>query len=115
MDEKQLFYISLIGSFVGIIGLMVVSYFYTENITAIQDINEDFIDKNVIILGKFTEVEKKEGLYMLNVQDDTGTIKGVIFSDEDISLEKNREYKMSGLITEYQNSLEITISKIELF
>ncbi len=111
MNEKNMLYLSLIGSFIGIIGLIIVSYF--EEATAIQEINEDYIDKKIIIIAEIIEINKKEEVYLLNLKDKTGEIKGIIFTDEDMPLEKNKEFKISGTITEYQGSLEIIIGKLE--
>lgn len=111
MNEKNMLYLSLIGSFIGIIGLIIVSYF--EEAITIQEINEDYIDKKIIIIAEIVDIDKKEEVYLLNLKDETGEIKGIIFTNEDIPLEKNKELKISGTITEYQNRLEIIISKIE--
>jgi len=112
MSEKQLFWIALFSSIIGMIGLTFICYFYEYNLTAIGDIDEKYIGETVLIEGEITGLRDTKGVYMFEIKDETGIIKGVIFSDE-ADVFNDKRYKVLGEVTEYNNELEINVERLE--
>jgi RecJ-like exonuclease len=112
MDEKQLFNIAMLSSIIGLIGLSTVSYVYEYKLTAIGDIDESYIDKKVLVEGVISELRSNKGVYSFTVTDETGSIKGVIFSEK-LNVKNIQNARATGSITSYNKELEINVERLE--
>ncbi len=77
----------------------------------------DIVNDNFIIAEKSIS-KKKDGNSFLNItlSDKTGTIKAVMWDNADetnLKIQKGTPYKVSGNVSEYRNSLQFIIKKIE--
>lgn len=111
MNEKTLFRIALMSSMIGIFGLIIISYFYEYNLTTIQDIDDGYIDKKIVIEGEISNIKSGKGVYSFEIYDETGKIKAIAFSE--LNVINGQEVKLTGQVTEYNNELEIKIERLE--
>lgn len=103
------FSLSLIGIFI----LLIVSETESKNIIDIKESLEKEVDQEVKIKGKITTLTETPGLILLNLKDNTGEIKALLFKEEKINLQKSIQVEVTGIIKEYKNEKEIEISSIK--
>ncbi|MFH1237577.1 MAG: OB-fold nucleic acid binding domain-containing protein [Candidatus Aenigmatarchaeota archaeon] len=117
MNEKTLTKISVVGSVLSIILL----YFMTLNIIpegmAIGNLDRSLIGRSVSITGKITSLYVNNGNMFMNVADESGEIKAVLWKDtlemiriNDINpdtFEVGKKIDITGEIQEYKGELEI--------
>ncbi len=118
-------YVSLLGAIVGIILLYFVMNSSNINPVKIGDINDSHVNDIINITGFIDEVNfNKQGHIFLEIKDDTGSIKVVIWNST-LDLLENAEYFKSNLergnkiniigeIKIYNNELEIIPIKGEM-
>ncbi len=114
MQERTLFFIALGTSFLGILGLFSLSYFIDYELFAIQDITPERIGETVRIEGEITSLSFFQERYLLEVQDETGSIPVVFYSSESISIKKNSFVEVIGIVSDYECTLQMTAEKINL-
>lgn len=112
MEEKTLFKISLICSLSGLLILFIISDLIEIKEYKISDINNDLIDKTIVIKGNIIKISQTPGLYIFDIQDSTGKITAVLFKEENINLTLNSNIKAEGKIKIYKDKPELEISQI---
>ena len=115
MQEKTLAHVSLAASILGILGLYILSLFVDCDLHAIADINPDLIGKTIRIQGEVQSIVQKEQLLFLEIQDETGEITVMLYTDEKVSVKKEEAIEIIGTVEEYNGALEIQAEKISLF
>ena len=109
MNEKQLKNISLIISIFGIFFLTIVNDFQEEPLLEINQINHEFLGKEIKTIGVITHIKETEGLYILSLKDNNGSITGIIFKENNLTFDKTKPYEIKGKIKKYKSILEIEI------
>jgi DNA/RNA endonuclease YhcR with UshA esterase domain len=126
MDENTLLKISLISCLVGILILLYMGENSKVNLSDISTILEEKnIDKTVKIQGTLNRVTKTPEVIITNIQDETGNIPIIIFTNnetkildfftpnkKEIDLEKGMRVEITGKVIEYKGQLEISADEI---
>lgn len=115
MKDSTLLSIALSCSLIGIFLLLIISEKVNLDSSNISGITEKLNNKYVKIKGTITNSRETPGLLILDVKDNTGSIKVIAFKESQINLTKNQIIEVEGKITKYQDSLEIIADKITLF
>ncbi len=108
MAQKTLKF-SLAISFLGILLLLLISNLLTKEVK-IQEINENWLNRNVKVLCKVTEEKNYQKFCILTCQDKTGKIK-INFS-KNLNL-INKTLIIEGKIVRYKGELEIQAHEIK--
>ncbi len=103
--------IALIISLTGIFILLIISNSLSPKLININEINENYLNKNVKIRGKIINEKSYDNFKILTVQDSTGKIQATLNSKNKIN-HNNQTLIIQGKITEYENQLQISINKI---
>lgn len=120
MEDKKIFRLALFTAIFGLVGMIFSANYLTPQNIQIKDINRGMLDKEVTVEGLVVGVDQshKGGTYFLELMDNTGKIKVVIFESTaseiqktDISIQNfnKRRIKVVGRVTEYQGSLELVL------
>jgi len=112
MEEKTLLKIALICSIVGIFIIFIFANKLEPSLTSISSISNSLVDKDVKIQGTVSSFKITSSVLMLDLHDDTGTIKVVAFDKEDFEASKDQEVEVIGKVKEYNSILEIEAKKI---
>lgn len=114
MEEKTLLKIALICSIIGILIIFIFADRLEPSLINISDISKSFIDQEVKIQGVIISSRVTSSTVMLDVKDDTGIIKIILFDDESFDADKGQIVKVLGSVKEYNGVLEIESKKILL-
>ncbi|OWT33275.1 RNA-binding protein [Methanobrevibacter sp. 87.7] len=125
INDKTIYKIALITSIVGISILIVSSAWVEPKEMKIKDITSNNINEKITIHGVITKIDYSSSskTCFLSLNDGTGKIQVIIFQsglenfetqDIDISSFKNRNVKLTGTVSEYNNQLEITLDDSKL-
>src|SRR3989344_751498 len=114
MQEKTLFYIALSSSFLGILGIFILSFFVHYDLFAIQDIHPEKVGDKVRIEVQIISFSSFGEQYHLIIEDETGKIPILFYSSDSLSFQKNSFVEVVGTISEYECTLQITAEKITL-
>lgn len=115
MDESSLFKIALAASLVGILILLIIvenTEIKTMEIKEIQDRKEEEI---VGIKGNINSIKETPGLYILEVEDNSGKISTIVFKEDKLNLSKGNKVEIEGTVKEYQNKKELIAREIVVF
>jgi len=112
MEEKTLFKISLICSLLGLLILFTISDSIEVKEYKIKDITPELEGKEVKVQGSITRISETPGLYIFDIQDQTGKITSILFKEENLNLTLNSKILAQGKIKIYKNKPELEISKI---
>ncbi len=115
MKESTLFKIALFFSLIGIFLIVVIAENLEIKLYKISSITNSNLDEKVKIIGVVDSIKETPGLIILDVKDETGKIKVVLFKEEKIEINKYDNVEVIGKIVKYKNILEIeaeTIIKI---
>lgn len=110
--------ILLISSLVGILLLLFLSKTMEPEVQNISNlsINKSFLGKNseIKIIANITHQTdiKNSSLTILNLEDSTGKITGIINTKKIIIFNLTKTYEITGKLTEYENQTEISINRI---
>ncbi len=117
MEEKTLFKISIITSLVGLLIMIIMIGAMDLSESSISSINKTYIGKEIKIKGVLTSKKELSGITIMNVKDDTGSIKVIAYKDNDqyLELKKDSTIEVKGLVKEYSSELEIEADSIKLF
>ncbi len=116
MNDKTLLKISLLVSTIGLILLFFVSSYARPPNAKISEITYDDVGRYTVIQGKISSKSvHKDGHIFLDITDETGTMKVVLFSGTAETLEsgtlaclvKGKSIEIKGKVDEYKGSLEI--------
>lgn len=110
MEEKTLFKIAFSVSLIGIFILLFISE--KTNIKSIQisSINPSMLDQQIKVNGKVEKITKTGLVSIIQLKDETSSIKVVAF--ENLTINKDDTLEVTGKITSYKNELEIDSDKI---
>lgn len=114
MEEKVLLKLSLIVSLTGILILIFISNSIEIKEYKISELNKDTIGKDVKVEGRITRITETPGLYIFNIEDETGEITAIAFKEDPINLTKDIQVILEGKIIEYKNKLEIEVQQITI-
>lgn len=117
MEEKTLFKIAMITSLVGLLVMIIMIGAIDISESGISSINKTYIGKEIKIKGILTSKKELSGITIMNVKDDTGSIKVIAYKDNNqyLKLEKDSTIEVKGLVKEYGSELEIEADSINLF
>jgi len=117
MNEKKLTKISAVGVCISIIALYVVTnQIFSVNVN-IGEIDKSFIGKSVNITGTVVDITKNKGNFFVDLEDDTGKIKLILWEDtaellqsngiEINEMDKGNIINVVGEVQVYKGELEI--------
>ncbi len=109
MKEKVLLRIAWITSFVGVLFLLILCFFLRERID-IGIIDDSYLDGSIFVEGRVSGIRESSKITMFDLEDDSGKIKVVVFTEEKIYLEE--EVGVQGTLTEYEGEYEIIAERI---
>lgn len=102
---------SLILSVIGVIILVFLSQNLEPKQKKISEINSKMLEGYVKINGNLASIKNLDGMQILKVEDDTGSISVVVF--EKTNLSTGMQIEVIGKVTRYRGSLEIEAQKIK--
>lgn len=118
MHDSTLLKVSIISSIIGMILLILIDRNTVIKQSAISELNEDTLDKYVKIKARITSIHQTQKIFALELEDETGKIKAVLFKNnkntDNYNLQKDRTVEIEGKFTEYKNQPEIIIDKIRI-
>lgn len=115
MKESLLIKLCFIFCIIGIITLIVVNKFTSPNRVKVSELEEGMNFASV--LGEInSKYVSRKGTVFLNLKDDTGEIKVVVFKGSvDVSdINKGDSVEIMGEVQQYKGELEIIAKKIKL-
>jgi len=115
MEEKTLLKLATFFALIGIISLAYLSNNMELEFNQISEIDQSQIDKTVKIKGTLTNLISTEEVKILDIKDKTGSIKTIIFQEEELQISTNDLLEISGKVTQYQGQLEIIADTITKF
>ena len=112
MHENNLLKVALICSIIGIFIIFIFADKLEPSLINISDISYSFIDKGVKVKGYIKSVRQAESVAILDIQDDTGSIKAVVFNEDNFELKKGESVEVLGKVIEFKGSFEIEVNRI---
>ncbi len=114
MNESTLFKIALSFSLVGIFIILIMAETLEIRLYEISSITEKNLDEKVKIQGSVISLRDTPGLTILDINDDTGIMKVVLFKEDDqITINKYDDLELTGKVIKYKNYLEIEAETIK--
>ena len=115
MNEKRLIKAAVIGTVASIFKLYIFSNQISSLSVNIGDIDKSFTGKTVNITGEITSISNSRGNIFINIKDETGEIKVVLWEDTiksindiDINkLDKGSKINIIGDVQIYKGEMEI--------
>ena len=114
MENSTLFKISIICSLIGIFIILIVSEKLDISQSNIGSINKSMLDQKVKIKGYVSSAIETPGLYIININDETGNITAIVFKEVQINLTKGSIIEIEGKVVEYKDKLEINADLIRI-
>ena len=114
MEKKTILNISLTASLLGILLLLLISENLAAKQITVRSITRNYIDKDVVLVGSISSINKRGDLTLLKVKDSTGKIDVVVFKSGSLSLKYGDEIEVYGKVALYNNKLEIIAKSIKL-
>ena len=109
MDEKKISNIALITVIIGILSLLVISYFLDYKETKIIEIDGSYLGKNVKVIGEVQKFNDYKTVKTFMLKDETGEIMIAIFTE---NLEVEGKVEVVGSVEDYNGNLEIIAYRI---
>lgn len=109
---NKLLAVAIMCSLVGILIIIFVGEHTELDFIDISNINKGMIDKKVRIKGEIKSISQTEEVTFLDVIDNTGEMKIIVF--ENITLEKESRVEIEGKVDEYMGDLEIIAELIKV-
>ena len=109
MKEKTLLRIAWTTSFVGVLFLLILCFVIRERID-ISSIDDSYLDRSIFVEGRVSGIRESSKMTMFDLEDDSGRIKVVVFTEEKIYLEDN--VGVQGTVTQYEGEYEIIAERI---
>ena len=78
----------------------------------IKDLTKKQVNKDIKVKGTITKVTETPGLYIFNINDNTGDITAILFKEDPINLTVSQEVILEGKLVEYKDRLEINVQQI---
>ena len=101
--------IALIGTFI----LLFLSYISEPKLIEIKTINKAMLDNFVKIYGKIIDIDNKESIKIIKVEDNSGSIDVIVFEKNIINIGKGMNAEIIGKVSEYQGKMQINAEKIK--
>ena len=115
MEDNKLVKIAISASIFGLVLLYYATIVIEAKSYSISQIDKSMTDHNVKIKGKITNILKTEKVLILNVKDDSGSIKVASFDPGESSEIKNgSNIEVTGKVSLYQNKIEVIADSIKL-
>ncbi|MBI2106805.1 OB-fold nucleic acid binding domain-containing protein [Candidatus Woesearchaeota archaeon] len=114
MNESSLFKIALTVSLTGILILLLIVEYTDIKKVNISDIENMKEEEKIRVIGKINNVKETPGLYILDLQDDSGKISVIVFKEEKLNISKGYKADIEGTVKEYQNKKELIANKIAI-
>ncbi|MBI2663118.1 hypothetical protein HYX15_01145 [Candidatus Woesearchaeota archaeon] len=114
MKESTLLKISLCFSLIGVFIILIIAETLEVKQYGISSITDKEVDKKVKIVGTISSIVETPGLFILDIIDETGKMKVVIFKEDDLGFNKYDEIEVTGKVIKYRNYLEIEAETISL-
>ena len=108
MKDSSLLRLSITCSILGILLLLLLNP--QPNLTKINEINQQHLNKNIQIQGKLIKATSLEKLTILTIKDSSGTIQATTF--QTLDLKPNTKLTIDGKVTEYKEKLQLQTNKI---
>ena len=115
MKESQLVKLAIATSLVGIFLLIIISEKADISSSSIASITGNAVGSGVKAKGVIVSVKDMAGISVLSLKDDTGTIKVVIFKEDELSLSKGDIIEVEGIVKDYNGELEIEAEQVKIF
>ena len=116
MEENKLFKIAIVTSLVGLFVMIFISENIEVLMVKIGNINEEMLGEKVNINGVVNSKRDLPGIVILNVSDDTGSIKVVAYKkNKKILVKKNDNVDVEGLVRDYEGELEVMAEMINKY
>ena len=112
MHENNLLKVALMCSIVGIFVIFIFADRLEPSLISISDVSDSFIDQSVKIRGKIDSIKDGSSILILNVKDDTGSIKVVMFDGEGFELKKGEMVEVLGEVKEYRGGFEVEAKRV---
>jgi len=108
--------IFLVLSLISLLILMIISNNISPKTTDISNITEKNLNQNLALQVKIIYLKnfENQSFQLLTLKDSTGTITGTTNSRNPLKLDLSKNYTIFGKISEYNNTIQISINKIEL-
>ena len=98
--------ISLFVSLVGVLVLLIVCEGIETEEFKIGMLNESFIEEKVKVVGTIEKIFTSENLIVIDLKDETGMVKVVVFSDY-VDVWEGDVVQVEGEVREFNGELEI--------
>lgn len=104
--------ISLSSSLIGISLLLILSNILTPNQISIKQINNRYLNKNIIIKGQISDIKSypESDFQIIQIKDNTGKVNITI--NKITNLKKFENISVIGSVIDYKDSLQIQSNKI---
>ena len=103
----------IISMVLGITLLILVSDKIDIPSSTISSISKEDVNKGIKIKGIVTKVINKENINILEIKDNSSSIKVVLFDSEGYIIEKNSFVEVYGKVSLYEGNLEIIAETIK--
>jgi exonuclease VII large subunit len=113
MEKKTILNISLTASLLGILLLLLISENLTAKQITVSSITRNYIDKDVVLVGNISSINKHGDLTLLKIKDNTGKMDVVIFKSGDLNLKYGDDVEVYGKVAVYNDKLEIIAKSIK--
>lgn len=115
MKNNNLIKISLTISILGIFLLLTISEYFPPELTRIQDLNENYLEKNIRTQGTITQIKTTPTIVILKLKDSNNLITVIAFTEQIIpDLKLNSQVEILGEVQKYEHELEIIADKITI-
>lgn len=114
MEKKTILNISLISSLLGILLLLLISENLAAKQITVSSITRNYIDKDVVLIGNVSSINKQGDLALLKIKDNTGKIDVAVFKSSYLSLKYGDKIEVYGKVAVYNDKLEIIAKSIKL-
>ncbi len=110
----DLFKVSLICSLIGILIIIAVAERSEFPLSNIEGIDEGMVEKEVRINGKITSIYETGNVSLITVEDQTGNVPVVVFSDLNFNLKEGDYVEVVGEVMLYNDLVEINADLIKV-
>lgn len=114
MEEKRLLELALFCSTIGIFIILIIAERIEVNTIDIEKINSSLYENEVKVVGEVSKLTETPGLLILEIKDATGSIKTIIFKEDDLKIKKGSFVEVKGTVKEFKGETEIDASEIKL-
>lgn len=114
MEKRQA--LLLVLSLIGILILLLLSQKLEPKLRDISGITKKNLDETVKIRGLITEAREYNNntFQVLTIKDSTGNISAVMNAEHEVEINKSKNYTIIGKVQSYNQTLQISISKLFL-